>query len=408
MLELFIANRYLRAKRQEVAISFITVISVIGVATGVMALVIAIAITNGSRNSMLRAFLTVTAHVTVQEKTSGPGIEGWQAIAQKLSGLPGVKDVTPSLFDGAYIRGPVNGTGVLVKGISTEVSQYRPPLLLRLKEGSFEGLRTQDDEPGVILGAEIATMIGAVVGKPVTVINASGTVTPFGPSSREVKARVAGIFESGQYSLDSFWVFMDLHAVQRYSDYPDVVNAIDLNLENIDAAREVAEAAAPVIGADLKAVPWQELHRDLLDFFRLLRRATAITIGLIQLVAALNILITLVMMVMEKRRDIAVLMSMGARAGQVRSIFLYKGAIIGAVGTVIGLVFGYGLSYLANHYRWLTIRSEMLDFRYIPLEPDPADAIWIAAVAMAVSLLASVPPARSATKIAPVESMRYE
>jgi lipoprotein-releasing system permease protein len=314
------------------------------------------------------------------------------------------------LYDFALIRGPKNRAGAQIKGISTEPGRYRPDLLTHLKQGSFDNMRTKDGVAGAILGSELAKDIGAVVGERVTVVNDSGNITPFGLEPRAEKVLVTGIFESGMTELDSGWVFMDVTEVQRLWDYPDVVNGIEMNINEIDDAREIAKAAEPLIGPTLKAVPWQEdeTNRRLLDAFKVFRVATVVTIGLIQLVAALNILITLVMMVMEKHRDIAVLMSMGARGAQIRRIFIYKGALIGAVGTAIGLAVGYGVSYLANRYQWLQLDTKVFEFRYIPLESDPIDAIWIAALAMTVSLLATMYPARSATKIAPVESMRYE
>ena len=201
---------------------------------------------------------------------------------------------------------------------------------------------------------------------------------------------------------------MTLEDVQRLFDYGDIVNAIELNLDDIYAAPEVAKQAEAVIGPDLQAITWEESNSTIREAFHMERIVTGITIGLILLVAALNILITLIMMVMEKHRDIAVLMSMGARAAQIRRIFLLKGAIIGGLGTGIGLVLGYTLSYFANRYQWIPLSAEVYSFSYVPFEPQWLDGIWITAVAIGVSLLATLYPARSATRIEPVEAMRYE
>lgn len=407
MFELFIAGRYLRAKRKQVMISVITVISVIGVAVGVMALVIALAITSGFRNTVQRALLAATAHVVVKERTAGPGIEGWQGIAQKLAAIPGVQNVSPGLYDFASVSGLVNSSGIQVKGISAQPGSFVPDILKRLKKGSLADLG-KNGEPGVILGARLAEQIGAVTGTTVTLVIPSGNVTPFGTRPSVERVRVAGTFESGMYEFDNGWAFMSLSDVQRLWGYGDIVNAIELNLADIYQSQRVAKEAEAIIGKDLAAVTWQEQNRRVLDAFQVERMVTVVTIGLIQLVAALNILITLVMMVMEKHRDIAILMSMGARAVQIRKIFIYKGAIIGAIGTAIGLVLGYGISYLADRYQWLQLDQEVYSLKYVPLESNWTDAIWIAAAAMAVSLLATLYPARSATKIAPVESMRYE
>jgi lipoprotein-releasing system permease protein len=342
----------------------------------------------------------------VMEKTRGPGIEGWQAVADKLAKLPGVQSASPALYDTTQVTGPITSLGMSVKGISFAPGGFLPDILLHLKEGSLDGLRARGDTPGILLGVEAAKQIGAVVGTQVNLLILDPT--PYGARPAFESVRVAGLFESGMYTYDNGLAFMALGDVQRLWRYPDIVNSIELNLGDIYKAPEVAKAAETVIGKDLAATTWQEQNRQILEAFQLERMVTVITIGLIQLVAALNILITLVMMVMEKNRDIAILMAMGARAGQIRRIFVFKGAIIGAVGIAIGLVMGYGISFFAEKYQWLKLDQTVYSLKYLPLEANWSDAIWIAAAAMAVSLLATIYPAWSATKITPVESMRYE
>ncbi|MFM2124745.1 MAG: hypothetical protein RL328_1196 [Acidobacteriota bacterium] len=407
MFEIFIARRYLRAKRKQVMISVISVISVAGVAAGVMALVIALAITNGFRNTVQRSFLAATAHVIIKEKTAGPGISGWQETARQLAQLPGVKDVTPGLYDSGYVSGPINSAGLVIKGISLAPGAYLPDTLMHLSQGSVNDLRSEE-KPGIILGARFAEQVGARVGAEVNLMIPNGDITPFGPRPSYERVRVAGIFESGMYEFDNGWAFMKLGDVQQLWGYGDIVNSIEMNLADIYQADAVAKAAEPIIGNQLAATTWQEQNRHVLDAFKMERIVTVVTIGLIQLVGALNILITLVMMVMEKHRDIAILMSMGARAAQIRKIFVFKGAMIGGVGTAIGLVLGYAISFLADRYHWLSLDQEVYSLAYVPLESNWTDAIWIAAAAMSVSLLATIYPARSATRISPVESMRYE
>ena len=408
MFELFIARRYLRAKRKQVMISVISVISVIGVAAGVMALVIALAITNGFRNTVQRSFLAATAHVIIKEKTAGPGISGWEDVAQKLAKLPGVKDVTPALYDSGYVSGPINSNGLIIKGISVAPGAYLPETLTQLKKGSVDGLRTSGDRPGILLGARFAEQVGAVVGGEVSLMIPNGDITPFGPRPSYERVRVAGIFESGMSEFDGNWAFMKIQDVQRLWGYGDIVNGIEMNLDDIYKADAVATAAEPIIGDKLAATTWQEQNRHILDAFKMERIVTVVTIGLIQLVGGLNILVTLVMMVMEKHRDIAILLSMGTRASQIRKIFMLEGAIIGGVGTVLGLILGYSISFLADKYHWLSLDQEVYSLAYVPLEANWGDAIWITAAAMGVSLLATIYPARSATRISPVESMRYE
>jgi lipoprotein-releasing system permease protein len=223
-----------------------------------------------------------------------------------------------------------------------------------------------------------------------------------------VRLRVAGVFDSGFFEFDNYIGFMDLPTMQKIFDLGDVLNSMELRLDDVDAAPQVAAAAEQLIGPKLAATTWQEQNRPILNALRMERIVTVVTIGLIQVVAALNILIALVMMVMEKHRDIAILMSMGARARQIRRIFVWEGAMIGAVGTIIGLTAGYAICYFADKYRWLRLDEQVYSISFVPFTTRWVDGVWIAAAAMAVSLIATIYPARSATKIAPVESLRYE
>jgi len=407
MFSLFIASRHLRAKRKQVVISVITVISILGVMAGVMALVIALAVNNGFRNSLERHLLGASGHVMILSKESGEGIENWQETTTKLARLPHVKSAQADLFDKGYLNGPIDGAFVLIKGIPTASAPAEA--LLHLKAGSLAGLTAAEGElQGIILGFRLAESTGAVVGKPITLVIPNGRVTPFGGQPSYTRLRVAGIFESGSFDIDSAWAFMSLPVAQKVYGLSDVVNEIELRLDDIYEAPSVAAAAEAIVGPKLAATTWQEQNRQILNALKMERWVTAITIGLILMVAALQILTTLVMMVMEKYRDIAVLMSMGATARQIRRIFLLEGALIGGVGTAAGLVLGYTLCYFANHYRWLRLDEQVYPLSFVPFEPRWGDGIWIAAAAMAVSLIATLYPARSATRITPVEALRYE
>ena len=407
MFGLFIAIRYLRARRKQMVISVITVISILGVMAGVMALVIGLGVNNGFSNALERNLLGASGHVMILAKDSGEGIENWQETTAKLARLPHVKTAQPDLFDKGYLNGPVDGSFVLIKGIPTAAAPAEA--LLHLKSGSLAGLTPPEGElPGIVLGVRLAENVGAVAGKPITLIIPNGKVTPFGGQPSYVHLRVAGIFESGAYDIDASWGFMSLPVTQKVYGLADVVNQIELRLDDIYEASNVANAAEAIIGPKLAATTWQEQNRQILNALRMERAVTAITIGLILIVAALQILTTLVMMVMEKYRDIAVLMSLGATVQQIRRIFLLEGALIGAVGTAFGLVLGYGLCYFANHYRWLRLDEQVYPLSFVPFEPRWADGLWIAAGAIAISLIATLYPARSATRITPVEALRYE
>jgi lipoprotein-releasing system permease protein len=409
VFEFFIARRYLRAKRKQVVISVITFISVAGVAAGVMALVIALAINNGFKNTLERDLLGATAHVSILEKEQGEGIEDWEQLAQKLGKLPHVVSATPGLYESAYIKGTVQGDGAEIKGIKIAQGTPLPDALKHLKAGSIDGLmENEGDLPGIVLGSRLAQSIGGVNGKTVDILVPDKYLTPAGPRPAYVKARVAGIFELGFYDIDSHWSYMNLPTEQKMFGLTDVVSSIDIMLDDIYAADEVQRLAEPLLGPKLSASTWKEQYRQILGALKMERMATAITIGLIQFVAGLNILITLVMMVMEKHRDISILMSMGARASQIRNIFVFEGALIGAAGTMIGLIAGYTLCYFLDHYKLIPLDEQVYALPYVPFNPQLFDGLWIAGAAMAVSLLATLYPARNATRIAPVEALRYE
>jgi lipoprotein-releasing system permease protein len=411
VFEFFIARRYLRAKRKQVMISVITLISVIGVAAGVMALVIALAINTGFSQTLQHNLLGLTAHVSIQEKQPGEGISGWEQIVAKVSKLPHVVSASPGLYEPAYITGPVGrSSGLTMKGIPVDRGAALPDPLVHLKTGSIDGLRDTAGLPEIILGSKLADAIGAVVNKQVSLMIPYGDLTPLGPRPSFERFIVAGTFETGFYEADYSWAFASLHTVQKVFnlDQEDVVNSIELKLDDVYKAPEVEREAEKVIPSNLAAITWEEQNAPILEALEKEKLVTVITVGLIQLVAALNILVALVMMVMEKHRDIAVLMSMGARASQIRTIFMFEGVLIGAVGTIVGLVVGYTLCYFADHYHWIRLNEQVYSVAYVPFNTQWTDGLWIAGAAMAVSLIATLYPARSATRIAPVEALRYE
>jgi lipoprotein-releasing system permease protein len=403
--ELFVAVRYLRAKRKQAVISVITIISVIGVAAGVMALVIALAINNGFRGTLQRNLLGATAHVSVLEKKPEYGIENWRELAAQLRKLPHVTAATPSLYGHVMIAG-IQPTGAVLKGIQSARDQAE--MLTNLKEGSFERLSEKSALPGIILGSRLAQNTGMMLNSVVRIISPQGELTPFGPRITEYRFRVVGIFESGFYELDANWAYTSLANAQMVMSVQDVVNSIELRLDDIYAAPEVARQAERIAGPKLAGTHWMDQNKPILSALRMERVVTVVTIGLIQLVAALNILIALIMMVMEKYKDIAILMSMGARQQQIRKIFMLQGALIGVVGSIVGLTAGYALCYFADKYRWIRLPEDVYSLSFVPFEPRGIDGLWIAGVAILVSFIATLYPARNATRIAPVEALRYE
>jgi lipoprotein-releasing system permease protein len=259
-----------------------------------------------------------------------------------------------------------------------------------------------------VLGAGLAEQAGVKLHSPVTVISFQGELTPVGPMPSLFHFRVVGIFESGLYGLDSTWAFTTLSSAQRVLDLNDVVNSIELRLDDIFQAAEVARAAGAIIGPKLVARTWMDQNRSVLNALKLEKTVSVITVALIELVAALNILVVLVMLVMEKQRDVAILMSMGARRQQIQRIFVLQGLIIGGLGCVIGLAAGYSATMLLDHYRWLRLDEQVYAISYVPFENHWIDGVWVAGLALFTSFIATLHPSRSASRVAPAEALRYE
>jgi lipoprotein-releasing system permease protein len=414
--ELFVARRYLKARRKEAVISVITAISILGVSAGVMALVVALAINNGFRDTLQSNLLGAMAHINVQKKECCDGIENWEALTARIRQLTHVTAVGPALYSPIFFSGPVQSKGGWLKGVDIHTELQISDALRHLKAGSVDGLRAAAADggapgigvPGIILGARLAEDLGMPLNSRVNVTSPQGELTPLGPRPSIRRFRVVGIFESGFYEIDDSWAYTSLAAAQEALSLQDVVNEIEVKLDDLNRAPEVARTIERLAGPKYATLTWMERNRQLLNALKMEKAVTVVTIGLIELVAALNILITLVMMVMEKYRDIAVLMSMGARRAQIRRIFMLQGVLIGVVGTAIGLVVGYGLCYFADRYRWIRLDEQVYALSFVPFEPRWVDGLWIAAAAILVSFLATIYPARSATRIAPAEVLRYE
>ncbi|HLY20053.1 MAG TPA: FtsX-like permease family protein [Bryobacteraceae bacterium] len=408
--ELFVARRYLKARRKEAVISVITVISIVGVSAGVMALIVALAINNGFRETLQNNLLGAMAHINVQEKEPRNGIENWEALVARIRQAPHVIAAGPALYTPIFFSGPVQSQGGILKGVDIATELKISDTLRHLKSGSVDRLRagTDGSVPGIILGARLAEDIGMTTNSLVSVVSPQGELTPFGPRPSIRRFRVAGIFESGFYDIDDRWAYASLPAAQQALSLQDVVNQIEVKLDDLNRAPEVARVIEKFAGRKYATTTWMERNRQLLNALKMEKAVTVVTIGLIQLVAALNILITLVMMVMEKYRDIAVLMSMGARRAQIRRIFMMQGVLIGVVGAAVGLVGGYTLCYFADRYRWIRLDEQVYALSFVPFDPRWVDGVWVAAAAILVSFLATLYPARNATHIAPAEVLRYE
>lgn len=413
--ELFIAARYLRAKRRQAVAGIITIISIIGVAAGVASLIIALAVNNGFRQDLQQRLLGASSHVNLL-RVENDGIRDWQALLARLQNSPHVQAVAPAIYEQILLSRGARAKGVVLKGIQPGDELKVSDLLTSVKFGSAERLR-EPAPPGaagaaapapIVLGKDLADELGATVDSVVVATSPQGELTPFGLVPKYARFKVVGIFQSGFYDYDASWAFTRLADSQQLFGLGDVVNVLEFKVDDIYRAGEIGSQLERAAGPGFMSSNWMEQNRSLFRALRLERVVTFITIGLIVLVAALNILISLIMMVMEKTRDVAVLMSMGAHRSQIRGIFIAQGGLIGLVGTVLGLLAGYGLSWAGAHFKLISLSAEVYSIDYVPFVPRAIDGILVAAVALGVSLLATLYPSWSAARILPAESLRYE
>jgi lipoprotein-releasing system permease protein len=441
--ELFIATRYLRAKRRQAFIGIITGISIVGVAAGVASLIVALAINNGFRQDLQERLIGSTSHISLL-RVVDDGIKDWPPLLDRLSKQPHVVAAAPAIFEQVLIsRGP-RARGAVLKGMIPTDERKVGDLLNSVKEGSAAALEEDTREPAkdhvgttasaiqgapateespdslsgvqarvaamppIILGKDMADNLGATVGSVVLVTSPQGELTPFGMVPKYSRFRVVGIFNSGFFDYDASWAFTRLSDAQRLFGLGDLISVIEFKVDDIYTADTVSRELEDAAGKGFMATNWMEQNKALFHALRLERLVTFITIGLIVFVAALNILISLIMMVMEKTRDIAVLMSMGTRKAQVRNIFVAQGVLIGVIGTAIGLLVGYAISYAGGHYHMISLSPEVYSIDYVPFAPRPTDGLLVAAVAIGVSFVATLYPSWSAGRTLPAEALRYE
>jgi lipoprotein-releasing system permease protein len=405
---LFVALRYLRAKRRQSVISIITVISVLGVAAGVCALIVALAINNGFRQDLEQRLLGATANINLIRKEND-GIQNYNQLAERLSRLPHVLAAAPALYEEVLISHQSRSAGIVLKGVDAQKEVRVGDLLRHLKKGTLSSLNeTFPGEDPIIIGSQLASQLGVFVGDTVLVISPQGNLTPFGIVPKYRHFRVVGIFDSGFYDFDAGWAFTNLDTAQRLFDLRNIVSVIEFKIDDVDLAPQVAETIRKAAGSGFDTTTWIEQNHSLFNALHLERLVTILTIGLIVLVAALNIFITLAMMVMEKNREIAVMMSMGARPGQVWSVFTMHGLMIGIIGTILGLVLGYAGSWMANHYQLIHIPADVYALSYVPFHSRPWDGFWITGMALGVSFLATLYPSLKAARLLPTEILRYE
>ena len=438
--ELFIASRYLRARRRQAFIGIITVISIVGVAAGVASLVVALAINNGFRQDLQQRLLGSTSHISLQ-RTADDGIKDWPALMERLSKQPHVVAAAPAIFEEVLIsRGP-RARGAVLKGMIPRYERKVGDLLNSVSVGSAapledpapaEGAHATSPAgsnpaaeagaadsleavnrriaamPPIVVGKDLADNLGATVGSVVVVTSPQGELTPFGTVPKDIRYRVVGIFHSGFFDYDSSWAFVRLSDAQRLFGLGDLISVIEFKIDDLDRADAIAREIENAAGPGFMAVNALRQNSALFKALKTERLVTFITIGLIVFVAALNILISLIMMVMEKTKDIAVLMSLGTRRAQVRDVFIAQGVLIGVIGTVLGLILGFAISYAGGRYHVISLSPEVYSIDYVPFAPRLVDGVWVAVFTVLVSFVSTLYPSWSASRILPAEALRYE
>jgi len=403
--ELQVALRYLLAKRRQVFISVISLVSTLGVTVGVMALVIALALMTGLQGELQARILGSSAHVFVYKPS---GITDYRAEVAKLSAVPGVIGAAPAVMGKAMISALSDGF-VGIKGIDAEMEPRVTDIGHALTEGSLTGMTpaSEDDLAGIVLGKDLASEIGAKVGDTVRLLTPSGTLSPMGVMPRQRRLKVVGLFRLGLYEVDAGSGFVDLERGMLLAG-TDRVDHIEVKVANVYDAPRIADQIADDFGQDYVTQDWTDINQQLYSALLLEKIGMGIGIGLIVAVAALNIVASLILLVMEKTRDIAILKTMGASARSITLIFLLQGTIIGVIGTIIGATAGAATAQFLDRYKVITIPSDIYQVSYLPFRLLPGDFVMVVIGAVAVCFLATLYPSRQAARLDPAQALRYE
>ncbi len=417
--ELFIGLRYLKAKRKQTFISVITFISILGITVGVTALIIVLSVMTGFEENLREKILGINANVVVTEL--GGRMRGYEEVSRRVLDVPGVVGATPFTYNQAMISATDGVIGAVIRGLDLETTGTVTVLPEKIKEGSIEGLRGalaegSENPAGIIIGRELARNIGVSVGDTVNVISPMGTMTPAGPVPRMAAFKVAGIFELGMYEYDSSMAFISIENAQAFFRMGDAVTGVEVKIADIYEADKVAEEIMMEIKGPYWTRTWMEMNRNLFSALKLEKAAMFIILALIIMVAALNIISTLIMVVMEKGKDIAILKSLGATSGGIMRIFMIEGIIIGVTGTLLGTVLGVvaalnletivQLIETVFHFKVLPPSIYYID--KFPSKVEPAFVAAIAFISIGISFLATLYPSWQASRFDPVEGLRYE
>lgn len=417
--ELFIGLRYLKAKRKSTFISIITFISTAGVALGVMALIVVLAVMTGFEEDLKEKILGTNAHVVVVR--SGAPMEDYRSVMEKLKGFKGVTAATPFIYNQVMLSSGKNVSGVVLRGIDVATDRQVTRLSSSVVEGSLEGLDPKmsqgaDSTPGLMVGKELAKHLNLFLGDKINVISPMGNITPLGMMPRMKPFKVTGIFNTGMFEYDSTLAYVSLDQAQRFFDLGDTVTGIQLKVKDVYHTGELASSINHEMGGDFYARDWMQMNKNILFALKTEKIVMFIILTLIVLVAAFGIASTLFMIVMEKNRDIAILKSMGATGASIMKIFVLEGLIIGVIGTLIGVASGLlialNLEPIINVIQKITgqdfFSKDIYYLDHFPSLVVPSDVVLISVTAVLISFLATLYPAWQASKMLPAEALRYE
>jgi lipoprotein-releasing system permease protein len=404
--ELFVALRYLLAKRKQAFISLISLISVLGVSVGVMALLIALALMTGLQAELRDRMVGSSAHVYVFKVG---GVQDPDAETRRLLELPRVEGAAPVVLGKALLRSERGDAFVELKGVDPAREKTVTNLSRSMQAGSVDALDGEDAQhDGILIGRDLARSLEVDVGDSVMILTVESAVTtPLGLWSRPRQLRVAGIFSLGLYEFDNNYAFVDLPVAMRLlgKDHPDFV---ELRVDDMFETNEVVETIVSRFGAEYMPQDWADLNRNLFSALWLEKMAISITIGLIVMVAALNIIASLILLVMEKSRDIAILKTMGSSAASIRRIFMLQGLIIGLVGTTVGAIAGVALIYVLDRFKLIQIPIDVYQISHVPFTLEMSDFVIVVLAALLICFVATIYPSRQAAKLDPAQALRYQ
>ena len=405
--EIFFSLRYLKAKRRQGFISIITGISILGIMIGVMSLIVVLAVMNGFREDLLKKILGVNSHLIILSYRGG--IKDTQAVMDKALEVDGVLSATPFIYSQVMIKNAGNISGAILRGLDPDTAGTVINIDSMIKEGSLTLLKKRNSDPqGIILGSELSKRIGALPGDTVTLVSPIGKLTPLGRMANEGKFEVKAIFESGMYEYDSSMVYLSLTDARDFLSLGDEVTGIELKVEDIDESDKIAEIVQDKLGYPYWTKDWKMMNKSLFSALKLEKVTMFIILIMIVLVGALNIISSLVMLVMEKTHDIAILRTMGASSKSIMSIFIFQGLFVGLIGTLFGLISGSFLCHLLARYKFIKLPPDVYYISTLPVRIEPLDIVLIALAAILISFLATIFPSWQASKLNPVEALRYE